>query len=230
MVSFSARRGASPRSDFPGATSTSLTGINDASQIVGYFYDSADIQHGFLATPVTPIPEPSTLAVLGIGVTALGIIRRRDSLHQLTFWGGGALVHLAKRAVTMAVGLFDLSAVAVYAFRNAHGWLTFNALVLLGKYSYCLYLVHVLIFAHLHCAIVSEPIAGLVAIAVSLGIAALSWRFLERLKNRTRRARDSEADLSSQPVPMTLGQQDRVAISHGAGVPLRLRKTAVSGR
>ena len=46
----------------------SATGINDAGQIVGYGTDPAGAEEAFL---LTPVPEPSTLALLGIGAATL---------------------------------------------------------------------------------------------------------------------------------------------------------------
>jgi len=36
---------------FPGSSYTTATGMNSAGQVVGYFYDTANIEHGFTWTP-----------------------------------------------------------------------------------------------------------------------------------------------------------------------------------
>jgi probable HAF family extracellular repeat protein len=68
--------------DVPDASFTQAFGINDAGQIVGRFSDSTGVHdvHGFLATPVPAVPEPSTLVLLsvGIGLTVLCVMRRRE--------------------------------------------------------------------------------------------------------------------------------------------------------
>jgi hypothetical protein len=63
--------------DVPGGRNTQPFGINNAGQIVGQFEDST-AAHGFLATPVALVAEPSSLALLGVGVIGLGILRRRQ--------------------------------------------------------------------------------------------------------------------------------------------------------
>ena len=63
--------------DVPGSSFTIANGINDARQIVGTFESGFAVEHGFLATPVSMVPEPSSLALFSIGLIALRIVRRR---------------------------------------------------------------------------------------------------------------------------------------------------------
>ncbi len=63
--------------DVPGTSFTTAEGINNAGQIVGTSESSFAVAHGFLATPVSMVPEPSSLALLSVGVIVLWTIRRR---------------------------------------------------------------------------------------------------------------------------------------------------------
>jgi hypothetical protein len=61
--------------DFPGAspTRTLRFAINDAGEIVGYYWHVNGMNHAFIATPV---PEPSSIALLDVGAAALVAWRR----------------------------------------------------------------------------------------------------------------------------------------------------------
>ena len=64
-------------------------------------------------------------------------------IAALVYCGGLSLGGQWRRSIGQSLIEISFAAVVLYAFRNAHGWLAFKPLVLLGKYSYCLYLVHV---------------------------------------------------------------------------------------
>ena len=62
------------RLDVPGAYRTEASGINDAGQIVGTYYDETG-QHAFVTSTATP--EPGTLALFAIGLIGVARLRRR---------------------------------------------------------------------------------------------------------------------------------------------------------
>ena len=56
---------------------TQITGINNAGEITGFYEDTNGIAHGFVAG--ASVPEPSSLLLLGVGLTAaIGLVRRKQ--------------------------------------------------------------------------------------------------------------------------------------------------------
>lgn len=54
--------------DVPGSVSTQIEGVNNLDQVVGNYSDSGGKYHGFVATPVSPVPLPPSLALFFSGV------------------------------------------------------------------------------------------------------------------------------------------------------------------
>jgi hypothetical protein len=64
----------------PGAVSTNAEGLNNSNSLVGFYTDSDQLTHGFLATPV---PEPATACLwLAAAVGGLGVRRLRAAEVQ----------------------------------------------------------------------------------------------------------------------------------------------------
>jgi hypothetical protein len=63
-----------------GVEVTQFTGINNLGEISGFYTDAAGLAHGFVATPLAAVPEPGSLALVGVGLCLAGVtmyVRRR---------------------------------------------------------------------------------------------------------------------------------------------------------
>ena len=60
--------------DYPGSSGTGIDGIDDAGNLTGFYLDAQGTYHGFIALAV---PEPSSIALLGIGFLSLLVVSRR---------------------------------------------------------------------------------------------------------------------------------------------------------
>jgi probable HAF family extracellular repeat protein len=65
----------------PNAIYTYVTGVNDSGELSGWYLDSNDRMHSFLATPTSPAPEAASfvLIALGCGVLCVWNKRRRPA-------------------------------------------------------------------------------------------------------------------------------------------------------
>ena len=62
--------------DPAGSAGTTINGVNDLGQIVGFYTDANDNTIGFVGT-VASVPEPATLMLVGAGLLACVAISRR---------------------------------------------------------------------------------------------------------------------------------------------------------
>jgi len=59
--------------DPTGSQGTTINGVNDLGQIVGFYTDINDAVDGFVGTPLTSVPEPSSVGVLLFLMLAAGL-------------------------------------------------------------------------------------------------------------------------------------------------------------
>jgi len=97
--------------DFPGASNTFVTSINNAGQIVGTYRDSADLAHGFLFSGgvFTQFDFPGSPETFANGINNVGAIVGWNGLSAYKYEAGSfTTFNVAGSIRTIAVGLNDL--------------------------------------------------------------------------------------------------------------------------
>jgi peptidoglycan/LPS O-acetylase OafA/YrhL len=128
------------------------------------------------------------LAAVGLGATVIWVAAMVAPRFLNPIWPGAVpdvVVYIIK---PLAVGLMCFSLVGEIVLRAGHTrlrWLRDPRLVYLGTISYGIYLYHHFIFEickyiEIRSGWESHVLLDLVKLAASVGIAALSWRYVER--------------------------------------------------
>lgn len=65
-----------------GVEVTQITGINNAGEITGFYSDANGIFHGFVASSEV-VPEPSSFALMGLGLLAVCLMERRKRNSEI---------------------------------------------------------------------------------------------------------------------------------------------------
>ena len=122
--------------DVPGATSTSVSSVNDAGQIAGSFSDANGVGHGFIETgtrfTTLDVPGASSTAVSGInnagqavgtffvGTVELGFLYSNGSFTTLDPAGATTTIPTAINGSGQVVGFFDVGTLQ-YGFLDTAG-------------------------------------------------------------------------------------------------------------